>query len=185
MPALYVDDSIDKVAIGQPAPDFELRTDENQSWRLSDSHGRVTVLLFYPQNETLVCTKQLCSVRDHWSDYLATKATIVGISPGTPDEHRRFSKSRKLPIPLLADPDRTITRIFAEHWLYPLSFTRGVVVIDAKGIVRNRDIMLRAFRPSDEKIITDIYAARGDALNDVYEDLKKRAASSSSIHGAL
>lgn len=180
MPALYVDDSREKAAIGQAAPDFELRTDDNQNWRLSDSLGRVTVLLFYPQNETLVCTKQLCSVRDHWSDYLATKASIVGISPGTPDEHRSFSKSRKLPIPLLADPDRATTKIFAQHWLFPVSLTRAIVVIDAKGVIRNRDIMLRAFRPSDQKIITDIYAARVDAFTNVYEDLKARASRASS-----
>jgi thioredoxin-dependent peroxiredoxin len=173
MPALYVDGTFEKAAIGSVAPDFELASDRGERWRLSDQQG-VKVLLFYPQNETLVCTRQLCSVRDHWADYLATKATIVGVSPGTPEEHQRFSASRKLPIPLLADPDRAITRIFARHWLFPINLTRAVVVIDAKGVVRNRDIMLRAFRPSDEKIITDIYAARGDALIEELDGLRRR-----------
>ncbi len=161
--------------VGDTAPDFQLLTDRSRSWRLSESRGRVTVLLFYPQNETLVCTKQLCSVRDNWSDYLETKAEIVGISPGTPEAHREFSNSRRLPIPLLADPEREVTRMFGKHWLWPINFTRAVVVIDAQGVIRNRDIMLRAFRPLDEKLITDIYAARGDALNETYSRLKRRA----------
>jgi len=160
--------------IGSPAPDFALWTDSNQEWRLSDHQGGVTVLLFYPQNETLVCTKQLCSLRDNWAGYLATKAAIVGISPGTPDDHRRFSEKKSLPIPLLADPERTVTRIYGLHWLFPINLTRAVVVIDAKGIIRNRDVMLRAFRPSDDQLITDIYAARGDALSDQYNVLKSR-----------
>ncbi len=164
------------VEIGSKAPDFALWTDSNQQWRLSDHHDGVTVLLFYPQNETLVCTKQLCSVRDNWAGYLATKATIVGISPGTPDDHRRFSEKKSLPIPLLADPERSITRIYGHHWLFPINLTRAVVVIDAKGIIRNRDVMLRAFRPSDDQLITDIYAARGDALNEKYSRLKGRIA---------
>ena len=166
--------SSEEVEIGSEAPDFALWTDSDQEWRLSDHHDGVTVLLFYPQNETLVCTKQLCSLRDNWAGYLATKATIVGISPGTPSDHRRFSEKKRLPIPLLADPDRSITRIYGRHWLFPINLTRAVVVIDAKGIIRNRDVMLRAFRPSDDQLITDIYAARGDALSEQYNVLKRR-----------
>lgn len=185
MPALYFDGKREQISVGVAAPDFSLKTDRDEDWRLFDHLGGVVVLLFYPQNETMVCTKQLCSVRDNWESYLETKATIVGISSATPDEHQKFAKKRKLPIPLLADPGRVITAVFGKHWLFPINLTRAVVVIDANGVIRNRDVMLRAFRPSDENIITDIYAARGDALNDVYENLKKRAASSSSIHGAL
>ncbi len=162
------------VAVGSAAPDFTLATEQNKEWRLSDHLGNVVVLLFYPQSETLVCTKQLCSVRDNWDKYLETKAEIVGISPGTPDEHQMFSGSRQLPIPLLADLDRNITTIFGKHWLFPINFTRAVVVVDAKGIVRNRDVMLRVFRPSDDNVITDIYAARGDAFSDKYAQLRTR-----------
>ena len=165
---------VSSTSVGAEAPDFTLRSDGDEEWRLADHRDGVTVLLFYPQNETLVCTKQLCSVRDNWASYLATKATIVGISPATPDEHREFSQHKHLPIPLLADPERAITRLYGQHWLFPINFTRAVVVIDAKGIVRNRDIMLRAFRPSDDQLITDIYAARGDAFNEKYSRLKNR-----------
>ncbi len=162
------------VAVGSAAPDFTLATEQNKEWRLSDHIGNVVVLLFYPQNETLVCTKQLCSVRDNWGKYLETKAEIVGISPGTSDVHQTFSNSRQLPISLLADPGRNITTVFGKHWLFPINFTRAVVVVDAKGIVRNRDVMLRAFRPSDDNVITDIYAARGDAFSDKYAQLRTR-----------
>src|SRR5471032_2397298 len=109
------------VNVGAAAVDFSLVNDQNEEWRLSEHLGNVVVLLFYPQNETLVCTKQLCSVRDNWDKYLETKAEIVGISPGTPAEHRAFGQSRKLPIPLLADAGREITKAFGKHWLYPIS----------------------------------------------------------------
>ena len=156
------------------APDFSLKTDSDEDWRLSDHLGGVVVLLFYPQNETMVCTRQLCSVRDNWESYLETKATIVGISPSTPKEHQAFSERRQLPIPLLADPNRSITQIYGWHWLYPVNLIRAVVVIDSRGIVRNNDIMLRAFRPSDTQIITDIYAARCDAFNETRNALRSR-----------
>ena len=168
------DDGLECLKVGTAAPDFSLMNEVGATWRLSDHSGNVVVLLFYPQNETLVCTRQLCSVRDNWGKYIETKAEIVGISPGTPEEHQAFGESRQLPIPLLADPGREITQVYGKHWLFPINFTRAVVVIDAKGIVRNRDVMLRAFRPSDEQIITEIYAARGDALHETCNALRSR-----------
>ncbi|MFZ1702354.1 MAG: peroxiredoxin [Pyrinomonadaceae bacterium] len=166
--------NISHAVVGETAPDFSLLTSDEREWRLFDHLGAVTVLLFYPQNETLVCTKQLCSVRDNWEHYLETKANVVGISPSTTAENQEFARRRHLPINLLADPDRAITSLFGKHWLFPINLTRAVVVIDAKGVVRNRDVMLRAFRPSDDQIITDIYAARGDALNETYSTLRSR-----------
>ena len=125
----------------------------------------------------MMCTRQLCSVRDNWKSYLDTKAVIVGISPARPKEHNQFSEKRSLPIPLLADEDRAVTKVYGHHWLYPVNLIRAVVVIDAKGMIRNRNIMLRAFRPSDSLLITDIYAARGDALNETSAVLRNKISS--------
>jgi peroxiredoxin Q/BCP len=160
--------------IGSKAPDFALQAADGTVWRLSDHLGRVSVLLFYPQNETLVCTKQLCSVRDNWHEYLETNAEVIGISPCTPDENLTFAKAYRLPIPILADPGRAITSNYGKHWLFPISTTRAVVVIDADGIIRNSAVMLRAFRPSDADVIRAIYEARGDLLETKYKDIRSR-----------
>ena len=161
-------------AVGMCAPDFSLLSEDDRTWRLSDHDGKVRVLLFYPQNETLVCTRQLCSVRDHWKDYLETKAEIVGVSPSTSEENLEFSQRRQLPIPLLADPGRVITSFYGKHWLFPIQLTRAIVVIDAGGKIRSRRVMLRASRPSDADIITSIYEARGDVLQAKYQTLTSR-----------
>lgn len=160
------------VAIGEKAPDFVLLSNGGKEWRLSEQMGTVTALLFYPQNETLVCTRQLCSVRDTWTDYLETKAAVVGISPATIEEHQKFSANHNLPLPLLADVDRKITGLYGKHWLLPIQLTRAVVIVDAKGIIRNRKIMLRAFRPTDRSVLASIYAARTDSLYEHYETIK-------------
>lgn len=167
-------DDVSSVAVGKPAPDFELTANTGETWRLSEQRGNVVALLFYPGNETLVCTKQLCSVREHWNDYLRTKASIVGVSPGSPEQHSAFAEHHQLPIHLLADEDKGVTETYSSHWLFPTWFMRSIVVVDAEGIVRTRRSMLRAFRPTDRSVITAIYAARGDALQDRYEKLTKR-----------
>lgn len=160
------------VQVGAKAPDFVLDTEKGEKWRLSDYFGNVIALLFYPKDETLVCTRQMCSVRDNWSDYLETKAVIAGISPGTTSEHQSFSNHYKLPLPILADTDREITGIYSRHWIMPVNFRRAVVVIDAKGIIRHRQVMFRAFRPTAKGLLASIYAARTDSLYEHYDILK-------------
>lgn len=161
-------------ALGVKAGDFVLKDQTGKDWRLSDCLGQVVALLFYPKNETLVCTKQLCSMRDSWTDYLETKAMIVGISEGTVEEHLQFGKKYRLPLSLLADTNRNVTKRFGLHWLFPLSFTRTVIVIDAKGYIRTQRIMLRALRPTDKSVITAIHAARADAINERYKTIAEK-----------
>lgn len=150
--------------IGDCAPDFVLNSTTGGAWRLSEHSGEVVVLLFYPKNETLVCTKQMCSLRDNWTDYLKTKAVVIGVSPGTIEEHKEFSQRHLLPIPILADASREITKIYCRHPLLPVGTTRAVVIVNAKGIVSYRKVMFRAFRPTDKSVIASIYAARTEAI---------------------
>ncbi len=153
------------LTVGNPAPEFSLPSLAGKQWTLSDLRGSVVALLFYPGNETLVCTKQLCSIRDNWDRYIATGAEIVGISPGSVDEHSAFAARHGLPLNLLADKGRLVTNLYAKHFLWPIWTTRGVVVIDAKGIVRFRDVVLRAFRPTDDEVLAEIHLARYDRLS--------------------
>lgn len=161
--------------VGGKAPDFVLTTEKGKKWRLSDNLGNVVALLFYPQNETLVCTKQMCSIRDNWTDYLETKAVVVGVSPGTTKEHQQFSMRHRLPLSLLADSERAVTKIYNRHWLFPVQVTRAIVIVDAEGIIRHRKIMLRAFRPTDKSVIASIYAARTEALHQNFQTLIKES----------
>jgi peroxiredoxin Q/BCP len=147
--------------LGADAPDFALRDGEGREWKLSDKRGRVVVLLFYPGDETPVCTRQMCSVRDNWEAYRETGAEVVGISTDSEESHRRFAENRDLPLRLLSDPRGEVSKLYgASSWL-PSRAARAVVVIDAKGVVRQLKVQpLSIFRPSDAEIIEAIRAAQ-------------------------
>lgn len=162
------------VSIGSAAPDFCLTDQSGNQWSLADQKGRVVLLLFYPANEALVCTKQLCSLRDNWATYIETKAEIVGISTGDSEANRLFAEKHRLPLPILADADRDVTSKYAKHGFFPLSLMRALTVVDAEGIVRTHQTMLRAFRPNDHDIILKLYAARTDAMQDRRNELRAR-----------
>ena len=148
-------------AVGAVAPDFILRDAEGAEWQLSAQRGRVVVLLFYPGDETPVCTKQLCSVRDNWESYAATGAEVVGISTDTVESHRKFAANHQLPLRLLADTDGRVHRAYDASSWFPGRAARAVVVVDAVGIIRYRKVeAVSLFRPRDAEIIEAIRAAQ-------------------------
>jgi thioredoxin-dependent peroxiredoxin len=146
---------------GSTAPDFALPDGQGQTWRLSDQRGKVVVLLFYPGDETPICTKQMCSVRDRWEDYVATGAEVVGISTDSVESHQKFAAHHDLPLRLLSDTDRKVADVYGAQSLIPGKVARSVFVIDAKGIVRYRDVRpLGLFKPKDDDTIKAIKDAQ-------------------------
>ena len=122
--------------VGDIAPDFELDGTEGR-FRLSDHRGERVVLLFYPGDNTTVCTKQFCSYRDNSEAFGALEATVVGISSQSVDSHQGWAEKHGLNVPLLADEAGTVAKQYGAH--APIVGTkRAVIVIDEDGIVRHR-----------------------------------------------
>jgi peroxiredoxin Q/BCP len=142
------------------APDFTLKDGDGNDWRLSDRRGRVVVMLFYPGDETPICTRQMCSVRDRWDDYVAAGAEVVGISTDSTESHRAFAEHHSLPLRLLSDPEGAVAKLYgAKSWL-PGRTARAVVVVDAEGRVRhNKAQPLSLFRPKDDDVLAAIRSA--------------------------
>lgn len=147
--------------VGAHAHDFTLKDGDGRDWRLSDQRGRVVVLLFYPGDETPVCTKQMCSVRDNWEEYERTGAEVVGVSTDSVESHKKFADRHSLPLRLLSDPDRRVAEMYgAKSWL-PGRAARAVVVIDAEGRIRhNKAQPLSLFRPKDDEVLEAIRSAQ-------------------------
>jgi peroxiredoxin Q/BCP len=122
--------------VGDPAPDFALEGTDG-SFRLSDHRGRRVVLLFYPGDDTAVCTKQFCSYRDRSDDMSALDAVVVGISHQDLDSHQAFTAHHGLTVPLLADVDREVASAYGVS-APVLGTRRAAFVVDEDGIVRHR-----------------------------------------------
>jgi peroxiredoxin Q/BCP len=140
--------------VGEAAPDFELPGTEGP-FRLSDHRGERVVLLFYPGDNTMVCTKQFCSYRDRAADFAALDATVVGISSQDLDTHEAFAAKHSLNVPLLADVDKQVARSY-DAFSPRLGVKRAVIVIDEQGIVRHRHDHLLGL---DYQSVDDLSAA--------------------------
>jgi thioredoxin-dependent peroxiredoxin len=127
-----------KPKAGDQAPDFELQGTDGP-FRLSEHRGERVVLLFYPGDETPVCTKQFCSYRDRSEEMAQLDATIVGISSQSLSSHENFTEHHGLNVPLLADEDKAVAKSFGVT-APALGTRRATFVIDEDGIVRYRHV---------------------------------------------
>lgn len=122
--------------VGEPAPDFELDGTAG-TFRLSDHRGERVVLLFYPGDNTAVCTRQFCSYRDEAEGFDTLAATVVGISTQSVESHRNWTAKHGLTVPLLADPKGKVAKAYGAHRALR-GTTRAVVIVDEQGNVGHR-----------------------------------------------
>ena len=122
--------------VGEQAPDFELPGTDGP-FKLSAHRGERVVLLFYPGDNTMVCTKQFCSYRDRADDFATLDATVVGISSQDLASHEGFVAKHGLNVPLLADVEKQVAKAYGA-FSSRLGIKRAVIVIDEQGVVRAR-----------------------------------------------
>lgn len=123
-------------AVGEQAPDFTLEGTSGP-FTLSDHRGEKVVLLFYPGDDTPVCTKQFCSYRDNAEIFGSLGATAVGISGRGVQSKQDFADKHDLNVPLLADPDQGVSKAY-DCWSKLRGTRRSVVIVDEQGVVRHR-----------------------------------------------
>lgn len=112
---------------GAQAPDFEGTNQDGLPIRLQDFRGKSVVLYFYPEDDTLGCTRESCAFRDDSDAFKAKGAVILGISVQGESSHRAFRDKYRLPFDLVADPDKRITRAY--NALGPLGVAKRVTYI--------------------------------------------------------
>jgi thioredoxin-dependent peroxiredoxin len=122
--------------VGDPAPDFELSGTDGV-FRMADHRGERVVLLFYPGDNSAVCTRQFCSYRDEAEGFDALDATVVGISTQSVDSHRDWTAKHGLTVPLLADPGGKVAKAYGAHRRLA-GTSRAVVIVDENGLVGHR-----------------------------------------------
>jgi len=93
---------------GDKAPDFELPDQNGDLLKLSDLEGQTVVLYFYPRADTPGCTTQACGVRDRGDEYRKTGARVIGVSPDSVEDIRKFAEKYDLDFTLLADADHAV-----------------------------------------------------------------------------
>lgn len=145
------------VGVGDVAPDFSLPATGDEEISLSTFAGRPVVIVFYPGDDSPVCTKQLNSYNDGLNEFESLDAQVLAISSQGLVSHEAFSRKFGLNFPLLADSEKQVATAYGV--LGPLGFPRrSVFIIDREGVIRyaHRALSGLSYRPVSELV---------DALN--------------------
>ena len=123
----------DPLPVGTPAPDFTAGDQNGGQVTLSRLRGHNVVLIFYPGDDTTVCTKQLCEFRDRWDEAQKHNALVFGVNPAGAQSHAKFRRKFALPFPILVDESRRIARLYRCGGLI---VRRTVYLIGPNGSIR-------------------------------------------------
>ncbi|MFM2125484.1 MAG: hypothetical protein RL328_1935 [Acidobacteriota bacterium] len=120
--------------VGTRAPEFSAVDETGSIVTLQSLRGRNVILVFYPADDTAVCTKQLCEFRDSWASVAANNAVVFGVNPAKPTRHGQFRKKYELPFPLLYDEGQKIAKDY--NSAFSFAPRRTVYLIGPDGVIR-------------------------------------------------
>jgi peroxiredoxin Q/BCP len=138
--------------VDDPAPDFTLPADDGSKYTLSKHRGKRQLLVFYPGDNTPVCTAQLCDYRDGIEEFAQLNIEVVGISADDSKSHQGFRKKHDLPFTLLSDAGGAVAKQYGSWGL--LGMKRSVFLVDEKGVIRYAKVeSVALFRRQREELL--------------------------------
>jgi mycoredoxin-dependent peroxiredoxin len=127
------------VGVGDEAPDFTLRDQNNEQFSLSEQRGhRAVLVVFYPLAFTGICTGELCAVRDDLASFQNEDVQVVSISCDSVYSLKVFSQREGYEFPLLSDfwPHGAVARRYGVFNEAAGFANRGTFLVDREGVVR-------------------------------------------------
>jgi peroxiredoxin Q/BCP len=141
--------------VNDKAPQFVLQDDQGGQFSLAEQSGQKVLLVFYPGDNTPVCTKQLCDYRDGIEAFAGLRVQVVGISNDSAESHRRFRQKHALPFKLLTDPELAVAALYDSKGM--LGMKRSVFLVDEAGVIRYLHIeSVALFRRKREELLEAI-----------------------------
>lgn len=129
--------------VGDKAPAFKLKNQDEETISLSGLKGKPVVLYFYPKDDTPGCTKEACNFRDEFPKFGKLKAEIIGISTDSVKSHKKFAEKYGLPFNLLADEKKQVVQeygVWKEKNMYGrkyMGIERTTFIINSNGRIAN------------------------------------------------
>jgi len=151
--------------VGDRAPDFNLPSDSGEPVALNNLRGRPVVLVFYPEDNTAVCSSQLVLYNEAYQMFGAYDAQLLGISVDDQASHKAFADSLGLQFPLLSD-DEPMGETALAYGVFDEKdrvAERALFVLDADGVIRWRYVAPRGVNPGADGILEALESLTNDS----------------------
>ena len=117
------------------APDFTLKDQYGEEFNLYNNLDKPVILVFYPKDNTPVCTKQLCDYNDNYQKFVEAGVKIVGVSVDNEASHKAFAGQHKFEFPILSDTKKEVSRKYKALSLLGFSKRKIVFISTEKEII--------------------------------------------------
>jgi peroxiredoxin len=144
--------------VGDPAPDFTLRTHAGKTFTLAEQRGKNVVLAFYPFAFSPTCSSQLPGLQANLNRFEEAGAEVAGISIDHTYANAAWAESLGgFSFPLLSDfnPHGAVASAYGVMRDDGMA-ERAVFIIDKQGIVRYIDVHLIKEEPDEEQILDEL-----------------------------
>jgi peroxiredoxin Q/BCP len=123
--------------VGDAAPDFTLPSTQGDVTLSKRLASGAVLLVFYPGDDTPVCTKQLCDYRDNLAMFSELGVQVIALNPQSVASHEKFAKKHALPFPVAADEGGQVTKLYGASGLFGMT-KRALVLVGKDGRVKWR-----------------------------------------------
>lgn len=132
------------MTVGSKAPDFTLPDQDGNPFNLYGNLDAKILLVFYPKDESMVCTKQLCDYNSNYDEFIKAGFKIIGISHDDEQSHKAFAEKFFFRFRLLSDPDKTVSRMYDAVGIRGTP-KRKIIALDENGTIMYIDTRFPAF----------------------------------------
>ncbi len=140
--------------LNKNAPDFTLPDETGKEISLTNFNGKKVLLVFYPGDNTSVCTKQLCSYSSGMEEFNGLGVNILAISMDSVESHKEFKYKFNLSFPLLADVSGKISEIYESKGFFGVK--RNLFLIDETGKIIYQNESLPVFYKDTKDVMGEI-----------------------------
>jgi mycoredoxin-dependent peroxiredoxin len=141
-----LEEHIVALTVGQTAPDFTLKDQNQKEVKLSDFAGKKrVVLVFYPLDWSPTCTQEhVCFVND-MKNFDTLDAEVLGVSVDSVWSHKAYAEKMGIKYSLLADfhPKGAMSEKYGVYLGDKGITGRSIIIIDKQGKIawaKNYDI---------------------------------------------
>lgn len=123
--------------VGDQAPDFTLKDQNNQAWTLSELRGdRNVLVVFYPLAFSGICTGELDQLRDDLAEFADVQ--VLAVSVDSAYTLKAWSDQQGYDFPLLSDfwPHGKVAQDYGVFNDKAGLANRGTFLVDTDGVIR-------------------------------------------------
>ena len=136
------------------AEDFILKDQHGKEFNLFENLDSPVMLVFYPKDDSLVCSKQLCDYNDNFENFRENGIKVVGISTDGLRSHQNFAEKYNLKFPLLSDTEKKVSKAFDALNLLGTS-KRKIVLINRRKEIVYENTLVPIFYKKSEELLND------------------------------